>query len=160
MALARIITRSHACSRELALDLLARGYAVEIVSPDKIPDNIADLELRVDNPSGDQLIASVDAHGTERSTSLEFVHHLKTPMLDFIRRTPEPAESFHIPDEPVSFDAQSNVDDVGLPADAPLLAARAVVTEPAEIPFESEPERASDSYSEEADHLVSPLQEL
>ncbi len=48
MALARIITRSNARSRELALDLLARGYAVEIISPDKIPDNIADLELRVD----------------------------------------------------------------------------------------------------------------
>ena len=48
MALARIITRSNAWSRELEFDLLARGYAVEIVSPDKIPDNIADLELRVD----------------------------------------------------------------------------------------------------------------
>ena len=49
MALARIITRSHTCSRELALDLLARGYAVEIVSPDEIPENLADLELRVED---------------------------------------------------------------------------------------------------------------
>jgi hypothetical protein len=88
MALARIITRSHACSRELALDLLARGYTVEIVSPDAIPDNLADLELRVDN-AGDQLVANVTAHDGNRSTSLEFLHHLKAPMGDFIRRVPD-----------------------------------------------------------------------
>jgi hypothetical protein len=82
MALARIITRSQACSRQLALDLLARGYAVEIVSPDNIPDNIADLELRVDTAPGDQLIASVEAHNGDRSASLDFVHHLKAPMVD------------------------------------------------------------------------------
>jgi hypothetical protein len=91
MALARIITRSHACSRELALDLLARGYTVEIVSPDAIPDNLADLELRVDN-AGDQLVANVTAHDGSRSTSLEFLHHLKAPMGDFIRRVPEVEE--------------------------------------------------------------------
>ena len=88
MALARIITRSHACSRELALDLLARGYTVEIVSPEAIPDSLADLELRVDN-AGDQLVANVTAHDGDRSTSLEFLHHLKAPMGDFIRRVPE-----------------------------------------------------------------------
>ncbi len=91
MALARIITRSHACSRELALDLLARGYTVEIVSPDAIPDNLADLELRVDN-AGDQLLANVTAHDGSRSTSLEFLHHLKAPMGDFIRRVPDVEE--------------------------------------------------------------------
>ena len=91
MALARIITRSHACSRELALDLLARGYTVEIVSPDAIPDNLADLELRVDN-AGDQLVANVTAHEGNRSTSLEFLHHLKAPMGDFIRRVPDVEE--------------------------------------------------------------------
>lgn len=91
MALARIITRSQACSRELALDLLARGYAVEIVSPDRIPDNLADLELRVDAGPGDQLIANVKTNDGERSASLDFVHHLKAPMGDFIRKPPQPA---------------------------------------------------------------------
>jgi hypothetical protein len=54
MTLARIITHSNLCARELAFHLLGRGYAVEIVSPDSIPDNFADLELRVDADSGDQ----------------------------------------------------------------------------------------------------------
>ena len=126
MALARIITRSHACSRELALDLLARGYAVEIVSPDKIPDNIADLELRVDAGPGDQLIASVEAHDGEHSASLEFVHLLKSPMGDFIRRPPEPRESVDFSGEPVSFNAEPSIEEVELLAAAPQLAAKAV----------------------------------
>lgn len=91
MALARIITSSHACSRELALDLLARGYAVEIVSPDRIPDSLADLELRVDADPGNQLIANVKAHSGERCASIDFVHHLKAPMADFIRKPPQSA---------------------------------------------------------------------
>ena len=93
MALARIITRSHACSRELALDLLSRGYAVEIVSPDAIPDNIADLELRVEEEPGNQLVATVEAHNGDRSASLAFLHHLKEPMPDFARRPPEAREA-------------------------------------------------------------------
>jgi hypothetical protein len=99
MALARIITRSHAYSRELTLDLLARGHAVEIVSPDKIPDNIADLEIRVDAGPGDQLIASV-----------------------VIRRSPEPREATRIPEEPASFHAEPGIEDVELPATLPQLA--------------------------------------
>jgi hypothetical protein len=122
MALARIITRSHQCSRELALDLLARGYAVEIVSPDKIPDNIADLELRVEAGPGDQLIASVEAHDGDRSASLEFLHHLKSPMVDFIRRPPEPSESAHFPGEPVSFNAEPSLEDMESPLEVPQLA--------------------------------------
>src|SRR6202790_4482825 len=104
MALARIITRSHSCSRQLAFDLIARGYAVEIVSPDSIPDNLADLELRVEEDPGNQLVASVEAHNGERTTSLEFVHYLKAPMPDFIRRPPpEPHEAVPFPEPPVSF---------------------------------------------------------
>jgi hypothetical protein len=97
MALARIISHSHQCSRELALDLLARGYAVEIVSPDAIPDNIADLELRVESGPGDLLTASVESHNGARSSSLDFVHHLRSPMSDFIRRPPERAEAISFP---------------------------------------------------------------
>src|SRR5450755_5052704 len=118
MALARIITRSHACSRELALDLLARGYAVEIVSPDRIPNNLADLELRVDAEPGDQLIANVETHAGGRPASLEFVHHLRAPMADFIRRPPHAAESVQ---EPVSVHIEPGVpgvEDTELPAKA------------------------------------------
>jgi len=122
MALARIITRSHPCSRELALDLLARGYTVEIVSPEKIPDNIADLELRVDTGPGDQLIASVEAHTGERSASLEFLHHLKAPMVDFIRRSPEPRAAVRLSEEPVRLNPKLSIENVESSADAPQLA--------------------------------------
>jgi len=122
MALARIITRSRPCSRQLAFDLLARGYAVEIVSPDSIPDNLADLELRVEEDPGNQLVASVEARNGERSRSLEFVHYLKAPMPDFIRRPPpEPHKEVDFPEPPVSFNAERSDEDedVELPADAP-----------------------------------------
>jgi hypothetical protein len=127
MALARIITRSHLCSRELALDLIARGYAVEIVSPDSIPDNLADLELRVEEDPGNQLVASVEAHNGERSASLEFLHYLKAPMPNFIRRPPpEPHEAVHFPEQPVRLNAEQSAEDVELPADAPRLAPETV----------------------------------
>ena len=127
MALARIITRSQSCSRQLALDLIARGYAVEIVSPDSIPDNLADLELRVEEDPGNQLVASVEAHNGERTASLEFVHYLKAPMPDFIRRPPpEPHKEVHFPEPPVSFNAEQSDEDVELPADAPQQASTAV----------------------------------
>jgi hypothetical protein len=119
MALARIITRSQACSRELALDLLARGYAVEIVSPDAVPDNIADLELRVDSGPGDRLTATVAAHDGERSASLEFVHHLKAPMGDFIRRPPEPPDVVRFVEQPVRRNAEPPVKSPALPAQIP-----------------------------------------
>jgi hypothetical protein len=126
MALARIITRSHLCSRELALDLIARGYAVEIVSPDSIPDNLADLELRVEEDPGNQLIASVEAHNGEHTASLEFLHYLKAPMPDFIRRPPEPREAVHFPEPPVSFNAEKSAEPVELTAEAPQRAPAAV----------------------------------
>ena len=119
MALARIITRSQACSRELALDLLARGYAVEIVSPDAVPDNIADLELRVDSGPGDRLTATVEAHDGERSASLEFVHHLKAPMGDFIRRPPEPPDVVRLAEQPIRRNAEPPVKSTALPAHVP-----------------------------------------
>jgi hypothetical protein len=117
MALARIITRSQTCSRELALDLLARGYAVEIVSPDAIPDNLADLELRVEEDPGNQLVANVATHNGERSASLDFVHYLKTPMPDFVRRPPEPQEVTQVLEQSVGFIAEPNADPAELPAE-------------------------------------------
>jgi hypothetical protein len=108
MALARIISHSHQCARELALDLLARGYAVEIVSPDAIPDNFADLELRVESGPDNALTAAVGTRTGARSASLEFVHHLKAPMRDFMRRdpatiepVPPPAASIPLNTDPV-----------------------------------------------------------
>jgi hypothetical protein len=88
MALARIITHSDLCARELAFHLLGRGYAVEIVSPDFIPNNFADLELRVDGQSGDQLVASLEAHQGQHTAALEFVHRVKAPMEEFILTPP------------------------------------------------------------------------
>jgi len=127
MALARIITRSDAYSRELTLDLLARGYAVEIVSPDKIPDNIADLELRVDAGPGDQLIASV-----------------------VIRRSPEPREATRIPEEPVSFHAEPGIEDVELPAALPQLA-------PGTLSVAAETLHEPEFDAEEGARRISPL---
>ncbi len=108
MALARIITRSQACSRELAIDLLARGYTVEIVSPDSIPDNFADLELRVEEDRGNQLVASIETHVGERSASLDFVHHLKAPMADFVRKAPGPVEAAHLSGVPTDLDDETS----------------------------------------------------
>jgi hypothetical protein len=78
MALARIITRFDVCANELSLQLIERGYVVEIVSPDSIPDHAADLELRIDRYSHDQLVATVKAGDGERASSLNFVHRLKS----------------------------------------------------------------------------------
>jgi hypothetical protein len=140
MALARIITRSETCSQELALVLVARGYTVEIVSPDKVPNNIADLELRVDAGSGDELIANVEAHQGERTASLKFVHHLKAPLLDFPRRPSEFDEAAHSSDEPVSFDMESGFETTDPPARILLLPHRA--SSPAVEPL---PNREHDS---------------
>lgn len=154
MALARIITRSQSCSRELALDLLARGYAVEIVSPDKIPDNIADLELRVNAGPGDQLIATVETHDGERSASLDFVHHLKAPMVDFMRRSPELRDAVYFPEDPVSFDAEPEIEieDVELPTAAPHLASESV-----SVAAETQPELHPELDLEDGAHRISPL---
>jgi hypothetical protein len=149
MALARIITRSHTCSRQLAFDLIARGYAVEIVSPDSIPDNLADLELRVEEDPGNQLVASVEAHNGERSVSLEFLHYLKAPMPDFIRRPPESDEAVRLPKQPVSI----NAEEVELPAEATQLAPETVSRAAEVLPdskLDPEPEPA------EAARLILP----
>jgi hypothetical protein len=118
MALARIITHSQVCSRELALNLLTRGYAVEIFSPENVPDNTADLELRVDIGPGDQLIASVQARDGEREASLEFVRHLKEPTVNSLHGLSELGEAVHFSGEPVTFNATAGIEDMGMVADA------------------------------------------
>ena len=153
MALARIITRSETCSQELALVLVARGYTVEIVSPDKVPANIADLELRVDAGSGDELIANVEAHRGERTASLKFVHHLKAPLLDFPRRPSEFDEAAHSSDEPVSFDMESGFETTDPPARILLLPPRVISPAVETLPNR---ERDSEIDPEESVRLIAP----
>jgi len=103
MTLARIITHSDLCARELAFHLLGRGYAVEIVSPDSIPDNFADLELRVDADSGDQLVASLAAYEGQRSSAIDFVARVKVPMDEGVFR-PVVGETTRVLSNPVLSD--------------------------------------------------------
>jgi hypothetical protein len=128
MALARIITRSQICSRELSLALVARGYTVEIVSPDKVPDDIADLELRVEASPENELIANVEAHNGGHTTSLEFVHHLNAPVLDFLRRPSERSEAAHTSGETVSFVTRAGNKGRALLAEDPQPFLRAAAT--------------------------------
>jgi len=154
MALARIITRSQPCSRQLAFDLLARGYAVEVVSPDSIPDNLADLELRVEEDPGNQLVASVEAHNGERTASLEFLHYLKAPMPDFIRRPPpEPHAAVPFPEPAVSINAEQGAEPVELLANATQPAPESVSLA-AEILRDSKLDPKPDS--EESARLILP----
>ncbi len=143
MPLARIITRSHQCSRELALDLLARGYTVEIVSPDKVPDNLADLELRVDATPENQLIASVTTRDGARSASLEFLHHLKAPLPEFVRRPRDAAAPVHFSGEPVDFNAEPDTADMEQIAQTPQPAPVAAPAAKISLPVELAPEYAA-----------------
>jgi hypothetical protein len=120
MALARIITRSDICSRELALTLLDRGYAVEIVTPDDVPDNFADLELRVEATSCDRLTASVIARNGEYSATLDFVGHVKVPTANAVLTSP--LKESHPLQEPVVGNVQ-NTKTEDLPVEALALSA-------------------------------------
>ncbi len=119
MALARIITRSHQYAQQLALDLLARGYAVEVVSPEAIPANPADLELRVEAAG-----TEVQGHVTEireqgKSKSIEYLQRLKPMVTDLLRRWPanEPKQPGPEKGDEFSFNAESQYsDDMELPS--------------------------------------------
>jgi len=137
------------------MDLLGRGYAVEIVSPDSVPDNLADLELRVEEDPGNQLVASVEAHNGEHTASLEFLHYLKAPMPDFVRRPPELHEE--APEKPVSFHVEHCAEDVELPANAPQLAPE-TVSPAAKVLRDSklDPEPKPDPDPEDGTRLILP----
>jgi hypothetical protein len=53
------------------------------------------------------------------------VHHLKAPMVNFMRRPPELGEAVHFSGEAVSFNAAPGIEDMEQPAEAPQLAPRA-----------------------------------
>lgn len=120
MALARIITRSHQYAQQLALDLLARGYAVEIVSPDATPSGPADLELRV--VAGGAEAAGQVTEGREpdkKSRSIEYLQRLKPMMADLLRKWPTSEEKVSGKDAGFSFNAeQQETGDVELPSAA------------------------------------------
>jgi hypothetical protein len=135
MALARIITRSDTCSRELAFDLLGRGYAVEVVTPDSIPSHRADLELRVETGTGDRLTASVIARDGERSASLEFVRELKGPDSD-PASTPSALETDLVA-RSTSAEAESSFKTVEVPAETSAVPS---AVRPTEITLSPAPE--------------------
>jgi len=141
MALARIITRSQVCAKQLAADLLARGYAVEIVTPDSVPGNNADLELRVEEHPGKQLVASVHAHDGRRSASFEFRHQLRAPIADFLRKTQETTEVVYLSADPVTL-VEPCDELVELQAKAPQPEIK-TVSAPAVIPLDSGAELSS-----------------
>jgi hypothetical protein len=92
MALARVITSSDACARELTSALIDYGYTVEVVPPDSTPPHAADLELRVDSSPDssppEKLVASVRANTRNHSASLNFVHQLRATAAPVILEMP------------------------------------------------------------------------
>jgi hypothetical protein len=124
MTLARIITHSDLSARELAFHLLGRGYAVEIVSPESIPNNFADLELRVDGQSGDQLVASLEAHEGQHGASLEFVPRVKAPREEFILAPPVVAP--RLLDKPVVIKVDLGIADIEADVDSGYAAPQSI----------------------------------
>jgi hypothetical protein len=57
MPLARIITESVDDSLELSMQLRARGFRVETVAPDQIPDSPADLEVRLEECAPEDVLS-------------------------------------------------------------------------------------------------------
>lgn len=72
MPLARIITESVDDSLELTMQLRARGFLVETVSPDQIPSTPADLEVRLEECSPEDVLSKA-AEVTENEDLWVFV---------------------------------------------------------------------------------------
>ena len=70
------------------MDLLARGYAVEIVSPEAIPANPADLELRVEAAATEAQGQVTNIREQGKSKSIEYLQRLKPMMADLLRKWP------------------------------------------------------------------------
>ncbi len=109
MALARIITRSHQYAQQLALDLLARGYTVEVVSPEAVPSNPADLELRVEGGGTEVQGQVTEIREQGQSKSIEYLQRLKPMMADLLRKWPanEPKQAGSEESDEFNFNAES-----------------------------------------------------
>lgn len=154
MALARIITHSDLCARELAFHLLGRGYAVEIVSPDSIPNNFADLELRVDGHSGDELVASLAAHEGQCTASFDFAPCVTTPIEQGVLMPPVVRVASHLLDNPVVVNVARSIADLEASTDSPYPAPQSdsLRTEDA-VNREPRPDLGPDLRNELAAHL-------
>jgi hypothetical protein len=64
MPIARIYASQVEEAEPICADLLARGYNVEVVFPDAVLSNPADLELRVERCSAEEAVARVEASGS------------------------------------------------------------------------------------------------
>lgn len=64
MPIARIYASQVEEAEPICADLLARGYDVEVVFPDAVLSNPADLELRVERCSAEEAVARVEAAGS------------------------------------------------------------------------------------------------
>ena len=69
MPLARIITRCPQAAQELTGQLHARGFVVEVVSPEQMPDVPADLVIRLDECSVEEAL-SATTRIADRSTNV------------------------------------------------------------------------------------------
>jgi hypothetical protein len=117
MALARIITRSHQYSQQLALDLLARGYAVEIVSPDATPSGPADLELRVEAGGTESSDQVTQIRGQDKiGKSIEYLQRLKPMMTDLLRKWPASDGDAPGISDGFNFNAEADTGDMELPS--------------------------------------------
>jgi len=82
MPVARIYASLVEEAEPICADLLARGYNVEVVFPDAVPTNPADLELRVERCSAEQAIARVEQGGS--SSRCVFVMPAKGPRRELL----------------------------------------------------------------------------
>ena len=82
MPVARIFAAFVEEAEPICSDLIARGYDVEVVFPDAVLPNPADLELRVERCSAEQAIARVEAEGS--SSRCMFVTPAKGPRRELL----------------------------------------------------------------------------
>src|SRR5579864_3827473 len=140
MPLARIITDSVDDSLELTMQLRARGFLVETVSPDQIPSTPADLEVRLEECSPEDVLSKA-AEVTENEDLWVFV---APGALDerarSIRTIPLLPHAFDVPIRrmiPTKFETSWPVEAMGenrpSPVVAPLTGTN--VQMPAEIPL-------------------------
>jgi hypothetical protein len=140
MPLARIITDSVDDSLELTMQLRARGFLVETVSPDQIPSTPADLEVRLEECSPEDVLSKA-AEVTENEDLWVFV---APGALDEragpIRTIPLLPHAFDVPIRrmiPTKFETSWPVEAMGenrpSPVVAPLTGTN--VQMPAEIPL-------------------------
>jgi hypothetical protein len=138
MPLARIITDSVDDSLELTMQLRARGFLVETVSPDQIPSTPADLEVRLEECSPEDVLSKA-AEVTENEDLWVFV---APGALDDrarpIRTIPLLPHAFDVPIPrmvPTKYETSWPVEAMGENRPSPVVAPLTGMRMPAEIPL-------------------------